>query len=145
MLNKKIAYEDFNGNEREEIFQFNLTEKELMNFVAKYGVDSLTGAMARISDTGDSVALMALVEDLVESAYGQKSDDGRFFHKTPEMLAEFKACPAYSVLFMEFASDENAISNFMTGCVNEKARQRMRENEDEAKKKLAAASLTVAP
>ena len=114
MLKKSITYTDYNGVERTEDFYFNLSEAELMEMEM-----STTGGMAemiqRIVAAKDAPAIIKIFKDLVRKAYGVRSDDGRRFIKSDQISDEFCQTEAYSLLFMELATNDNAAAEFVNG------------------------------
>lgn len=114
MLKKHIAYEDFDGNAREEDFYFNLTEADLTNMFTS--VDGgLEKKLTRIMQAKSQPELMANFRDVIRLSYGVKSADGRTFRKSDELFEEFAATNAYSKLFMELLSDEEVAAEFVAG------------------------------
>lgn len=114
MYKKVIKYTDYNGIEREEPFYFNLNKAELV----KWEGSTLGGMKAmydKIIAAQDKEALISLFETIIQRAYGEKSPDGKRFMKSPEILANFISTEAYSNLFMELASNDEAASAFMEG------------------------------
>lgn len=116
MLKKTITYTDYNGTERTEDFYFNLTKAELTEMEL-----STTGGMAemmqRIVNAQDAPAIIKIFKEIVLKAYGQKSPDGRRFIKSDELREEFSQTEAYSILFMELATDADAAAKFVNGIV----------------------------
>lgn len=116
MLKKTITYADYNGNERTEDFYFNLTKAEVMEMEM-----STTGGLAekitRIVNAQDTPSIIKIFKELILKAYGVKSDDGKRFIKSDEISAEFSQTEAYSVLFMELATDADAASKFVNGII----------------------------
>ena len=114
MLKKTITYTDYNGIERTEDFYFNLTKAEIMEMEM-----STTGGLAesiqRIVAAQDAPAIIKIFKDLVLKAYGEKSPDGRRFIKSKEITEAFSQTEAYSILFMELATDDKAAANFVNG------------------------------
>lgn len=112
MLTKKIKYVDFDGEEREEEACFHISKAELtqMRLSASGGMEK---RLRRIIDTKDQPALIKQFAELLDMSYGVKSDDGRKFMKSPEILADFKATEAYSQVFMELLSSDEAASEFI--------------------------------
>lgn len=118
MLRKTIKYVDFNGVEREEEFLFNLTKAEVMEMqLSKTG--GLTETIRRIVETQDGPQIVALFKELILKAYGEKSLDGKMFVKTEEISRNFSYTNAYSNLFMELATDDEAAAAFVNGIVPE--------------------------
>ena len=116
MLKKTIAYTDYNGVERTEDFYFNLTKAELMEMEM-----STSGGLAemidRIVKAQDAPAIIKIFKDLVLKAYGVKSPDGKRFIKSEAIATEFAQTEAYSILFMELATDSDAAAAFVNGIV----------------------------
>lgn len=121
MLKKTITYTDYNGNERKEDFYFNLSKAEIMEMEM-----STTGGLAemiqKVVATQDAPAIIKIFKDLVLKAYGEKSPDGKRFMKVKDgvRLADaFSETEAYSILFMELATDADAAAKFVNGIVPE--------------------------
>lgn len=116
MLKKTITYEDYNGKTVTEDFYFNLTQAELieMELNEKGG---LAAMLKRIVESEDGAKIIATFKSIILRAYGVKSEDGRRFVKSQELCDEFAQTPAYSVLFMELATDANTAAEFVKGIV----------------------------
>ena len=114
MLKETIKFVDFDGNEREEDFYFNLTKAELlqMELSVKGGFHTY---VERIFKAQDTTELIRVFKELLDRSYGIKSDDGRRFIKSEEVLADFKQTEAYSELFMKLATDAEMASRFVNG------------------------------
>lgn len=116
MLKKTITYKDFNGVERKEDFYFNLSKAEIMEM--QFGtVGGLDVMLKKIIDAKDVKSIMDTFKMLILKAYGIKSDDGRRFIKSEEIAKEFEQTEAYSILYMELASDDNAAAEFVNGII----------------------------
>lgn len=116
MLKKTITYTDYNGNERKEDFYFNLTQAEIMEMEMSTS-GGLAEMIQRIVDAQDAPAIIKIFKDLVLKAYGIKSPDGKRFIKNDEVREEFAQTEAYSILFMELATDADAASKFVNGII----------------------------
>lgn len=116
MLIKRIKYEDFNGEEREEDFYFNLTKTELVkwNLSTTGGLEQL---MKKIVDTKDSTKLLEIFDEIISRAYGVRSDDGKRFIKSKELTEEFRETLAYDQLFMNFMQNPDDYVAFLKGIV----------------------------
>lgn len=116
MLKKTITYEDYNGLERKEDHYFNLSKAEVMEMeMSTEG--GLAEMITRVVDAKDQVAIIKIFKDLILKAYGIKSADGRRFEKSDEISTAFSQTEAYSILFMELATDANAAAEFVNGIV----------------------------
>lgn len=116
MLKKTITYTDYNGTERTEDFWFNLSKAELMEMEMSVS-GGLVETINRIVSTRDTPGLIKIFKDLILKAYGVKSLDGRWFHKSEELSAEFSQTEAYSQLFVELATDADKASAFIEGII----------------------------
>lgn len=116
MLNKPITYTDYDGNSRTENFMFNLTKAELaeLNLTTEGGLQTV---IQKIIDSRDVPEITKWFKKIIMMAYGEKSPDGRRFVKSPELTEEFLQTEAYSELFMELISDENAAAAFINGII----------------------------
>lgn len=118
MLVKTIKYTDFNDVEREEKFMFNLTQAELLDM--QLGTTGgLTELISKIIEEKDLPKIQEYFKSIILKAYGVKSDDGKKFIKidkdgTP-LSIEFSQSAAYSVLYMELATDANKAIEFIKG------------------------------
>ena len=120
MVKKTITYTDYNGVERTEDFYFNLTKAEVMEMeMSKKG--GLAESIQRIVAAQDTPAIIAVFKKLVLDAYGERSADGREFLKEDangyRLCNKFKQTEAYSILFMELATDDKAAAAFINGIV----------------------------
>ena len=119
MIKKTITYEDYNGNEREEEFYFNLSNAELTKM--ELGVEGgLSERLKKVLATKDTPQILKVFEEIINKAYGVKSDDGKRFIKSKELLEEFTQTEAYSQLFVELATNENAAQEFILGILPKK-------------------------
>lgn len=116
MLKKTITYIDYNGVERTEDHYFNLTKAEVLEMEM-----GTTGGLAewikKVVAAQDQPAVIKLFKDLILKAYGEKSADGRRFIKSDEISTAFSQTEAYSILFMELATDTQAASDFVNGII----------------------------
>ncbi len=115
MLKKTITYTDYNGTERTKDYYFNLTKAELMK-MEMGTTGGLTEKIKNITDNKDVPAIIEVFEDLIKKSYGVKTTDGGF-KKNPEYVEEFVSTEAYSVLFMELATDADAAVAFINGII----------------------------
>jgi len=134
MLKKTIKYTDFNDEEQERDFYFNLTKAELvrmdMNATTGDG-DSLAKKIERIIASNNGKEIMQEFEGLILSSYGERTPDGRF-EKSPEISSRFASTAAYSELFMELVTDANAGAAFINGLVPKDLADELRKSEGTA-------------
>lgn len=116
MLKITKTYTDFNGNERNEDFYFNLSKAEVMKMEM-----STSGGLAehiqRVVKAQDSAEIIAIFEKLVLDAYGVKSADGKRFEKNAQIRDEFAQTQAYSDIFVELATNADKAVEFVNGII----------------------------
>ena len=116
MLKKTITYPDYNGGSRTEDFYFNLTQAEVTDM--ELSVDGgLVEMINRIVAAQDGKQIIATFKDIILRAYGEKSPDGKRFVKSQELRDAFSQTEAYSILFMELATNADAAAAFINGIV----------------------------
>lgn len=116
MLKKRIKYVDYDGEQREEDFYFNLNKAEIIEMELSTA-GGLKQTIEKITDSKDMPQLIALFKDLIVKSYGEKSLDGKRFIKSKDLSDAFIQTEAYSELFMELATDDNAASEFVNGII----------------------------
>ena len=117
MFKKEIEYQDFNGQQRKEMFYFNLSKAELMEMElsTQAGMEEM---IKMLIATKDNAKIVQTFKDLILRSYGIKSEDGTRFIKTPELREAFEQSNAYSELFMEILSNTDAQVSFINGVIN---------------------------
>lgn len=119
MIKKPITYTDYDGVERTEDFYFNLSQAELaeMEMETEGGLQKMIDTIVQ---TKDSKKIINLFKKIILKSYGEKSADGRRFQKRRDghaLADDFEETEAYSVLFMELATDADAAVKFISGVV----------------------------
>ena len=123
MLTKKITYTDYNGVERTETFYFNLSQAELIEMQLG-GKDGLySDKLQKMIDNRDTAAIVNTIKKFVLKSYGEKSDDGKRFMKSPEISEAFMQTEAYSQLITELLSDDAKSSEFILGIMPQGLRE----------------------
>lgn len=116
MLKRTITYTDYNGVQRTEDFFFNLTKAEIMEMEL-----GTTGGMAdmisKIVAAQDTPSIIKIFKEILLKSFGEKSADGKRFIKTKELTDAFSQTEAYSMLFMELATDSDAAAKFVNGII----------------------------
>lgn len=112
MLKKTITYKDFNGKERTEDFYFNISKSELamMELTTKGGMKQM---IERIIADNDGEGIMAFFNDVLRKSYGERSEDGRSFLKSPERASWFFNSAAFDVLFMDLVTKPDLAAEFI--------------------------------
>lgn len=127
MLTKKIKFDDWDGNPREETWYFALSDAEITEWeLSESG--GLSAMIDKIKETQDVPALIALYKEVILKTVGKKDADGRRFRKSDEIRQEFQETGAYSALYMELATDAEAGAAFINGLISDKLRAAVAEN-----------------
>lgn len=114
MFKDKVTYIDYDGNERTDTLYFNLSKAELLKMETSLN-GGYSAFLEKVVESKDTPSIMKAFQDIIEKAYGKKSDDGRRFIKSEEITEEFLQSEAYSEFLMKLISDENYAANFVTG------------------------------
>lgn len=116
MLKLTRTYTDYNNVQRTEDFYFNLSKAEVTEMELS-AAGGLAEMIQKVVDSNDAPSIIKIFKDIVLKAYGEKSPDGKYFRKSPEISEAFSQTEAYSDLFMELATDADAASKFVNGIV----------------------------
>lgn len=116
MLIHTLNYIDFDGNEVEETLYFNLSKVDIAKLQVKGDgkfIDQLKSWLKekKLENVFD------FFYNLTLDAYGQKSEDGKRFVRTPEMRKEFEQSRAFDEFFAEVISTEEKMTNFVRAIV----------------------------
>lgn len=114
MFKKTITYTDYNDVPRTETFYFNLTKAEVLEMELST-TGGLSAMIQGVIDAKDTPQLIKIFKELVLKSYGEKSPDGRRFIKSPEITEAFAQTEAYSDIFMELATNDEAATAFVQG------------------------------
>lgn len=117
MLKKTIKYTDFNGEEVTEEHFFHLSKAELVEMEVEHEDGGLSEALKRMAESDDRKAMVKEFKHIILASYGKRTPDGRRFVKNREIREEFESSEAYSTLFMELATEPNALDDFMKGVI----------------------------
>lgn len=131
MYKRTITYTDYFGQERKEDVYFNLNRSEL----TKLQLSTQRGYVNMLQDLidkNDGPTIMKTFDEIIRMAYGEKSEDGRRFIKSPELSEAFTQTPMYDQLYMELCTDAKAAAEFVNNIIPQDLR-------DEASKQDVAA------
>ena len=129
MLKKTITYVDYNGVERTEDFYFNLTKVECVEL--EYSLSpgtSLSDVITMLINAKDIGKIISTIKNVVLTAYGEKSPDGKRFIKSEEMRNEFSQTVAFDNIYWELVSDPEKAADFITGILPSDLRNNLGSN-----------------
>jgi len=112
----EVPYVDFNGDQRVDTLYFNLTKAEFMEQQLRHN-GKWQDQMQRIIDSNDGATIIDEFKRIIFSAYGEKSEDGRYFRKSEEISQAFADSAAYDVFFMSIVTDADAAAKFVNALV----------------------------
>ncbi len=115
MRKETITYEDYNGVKRTEDFYFGFNKAELMEMELSSPGGGMKEKLQRIVNSPDPDKISATFKDILLAAYGEKSEDGKRFIKSPELSKAFSETMAYSDLWMKLATEEGFAIDFIKG------------------------------
>lgn len=116
MYKKTITFKDFDGNDCTETLYFNFSRAELVEMEMEHP-GGMSDYIQSIVESHDTVEIMKTFKDILTSAYGVKTPDGKRFIKSKEVLDEFMQSPAYDEFFMEIITDEKTMSDFINSVI----------------------------
>lgn len=115
MFKTTVKYTDFLGGEREETLRFNLTEVEMQDLVSDE-IAFNPAFLTSLAKEQNPEMMFKVIRKLVLHAYGEISEDGRVFRKSPEIMSDFAHSMAYEAFLTQMLSgDETMVTNFMMG------------------------------
>lgn len=116
MLKQKVKYEDFDGNIQDETLYFNLSRMELVALQGRYGKEDMAKYIEKLIEDKDLEKMYELLNDIVLTAYGVRSEDGKRFIKNEQIREEFVQSLAYEALIEDFHDEtRKVLENFVTG------------------------------
>lgn len=114
MLKKTITYTNYNDEKKTADFYFNLKKSELIDM--QYSTpQGFIDYLDKITKTENQVEIWRTFRDIILKAYGEKSEDGERFIKTPEGSKAFEETEAFSELIYELMTSSSAAADFING------------------------------
>lgn len=126
MFKKTAVYKDLNDNEKKKDCYFHFFESEIfeMEMSEKGGFAETIHAIIAAEDTP---TLTKILKDFVLKAYGIKSPDGDQFIKSEEISTAFSQTGAFSAIYMELVTNDEAASEFINALIPEDMKQSISE------------------
>lgn len=119
MLKQEITYKDFDGNPQTEMLYFNLSKTEMVDLLdLQPRLEKwlkITQGEQRNLTTAEVQDLLGIIKLLIEKSYGERSDDGKRFRKSPEIFADFKDSAVYDAFLFGLFEDIQLGLSFMVG------------------------------
>ena len=115
MIRREITYTNYNGDKVTKAFYFSLSKLEIIESFVNEKNQSIMDVVQSLADAGDFYSLVRVLKQLILSAYGEKSDDGERFIKSPELTLAFEQSPAFSELYTDLLTDTKKMIDFTNG------------------------------
>ena len=114
MIKITKTYTDFNGTERTEDFYFNLSKEELLT--QETSVEGgMIGLLRKLVRSNEGEKLTNYFREFVLMSYGEKSEDGRNFFKSPEIRDKFEHHAVFSDIYLDLFEDPKKANDFLKG------------------------------
>lgn len=111
MFKHNVDYVDFNGKQRNEDLYFHLSMPEVTRLEAEIG-KPLDQHIKELTDKEDMKSLLDFLEKMVLNSYGQKTSDGKSFHKSKGLRDEFENSQAYAEVFEQLLMSPDLARKF---------------------------------
>lgn len=121
-----VTYENFDGENVTEDLYFHLNIKELQEM--ENWDPSLTERIAKLTKTEDGKDAFNLMRDIIETAYGERSSDGKRFLKSPEIRNMFTEGLAYDEVIIQFLDGTTDLGKFIEGLLPKKVFELAKKN-----------------
>lgn len=133
-----VQYQNWDGDLETEYLYFHLNIKELQA-MEEWPIP-LTKRIADLTNTQDGKKAFELMRDIIEAAYGERSEDGKRFVKNEEVLKNFTQGLAYDEVIIKFIDGSMDLAKFIEGLLPKKvfelAKKNAKDSHDEVKKYL---------
>lgn len=106
MLEKTLNYKDFNDQDVEGTFYFNLTDAEVTEL-------NIREDLKAVGQSGNANRVMDTFKRILKAAYGIRLAGGAKFVKTEQDWDEFVSGRAYSQIFMQLVTDADYATAFI--------------------------------
>lgn len=105
MFSITVDYKDFGGNNKNETLRFDLTKEEMLDL--RDEDDSFDPAnLTNLAEDKDVQKMYKVVRKLILHSYGEVSEDGRYFRKSPQIMSDFAHSAMYRALLEKLLNDE---------------------------------------
>lgn len=117
MVKYPVTYTTFDGETVTEELLFHISKIEASRLDAKFGKGGLQEYMQKIAKEEDTKAIFDLLYEMITMGYGEKSEDGRRFVKSPEKTKAFEESLAFDAIFEALTTKEGEMERFFEHAV----------------------------
>lgn len=131
----------FNDEINTQTLYFNMSRREMMDFVKKYdGINSFREYLNSAKTAEDVYSIVEFIDDVLGSAYGERQ--GERFIKSEVIRDNFLNGPLYEALFEKMLNDGNFAVDLLTGIFPEKIMEQVKKDEEFQKAQQKLEELT---
>lgn len=131
----------FNDEVTTQTLYFNLSRREMMDFIKKYdGINSFREYLNTAKTAEDVYSIVEFIDDVLGSAYGERQ--GERFVKSEIIRDNFLNGPLYEALFEKMLNDGNFAVDLLTGIFPEKIMEQVKKDEEFQKAQQKLEELT---
>lgn len=131
----------FNNEITTQTLYFNLSRREMMDFIKKYdGINSFREYLNSAKSAEDVYSIVEFIDDVLGSAYGERQ--GEHFVKSEVIRDNFLNGPLYEALFEKMLNDGNFAVDLLTGIFPEKIMEQVKKDEEFQKAQQKLEELT---
>lgn len=131
----------FNDEVTTQTLYFNMSRREMMDFIKKYdGINSFREYLNSAKTAEDVYAIVEFIDDVLGSAYGERQ--GERFVKSEVIRDNFLNGPLYEALFEKMLNDGNFAVDLLTGIFPEKIMEQVKKDEEFQKAQQKLEELT---
>lgn len=117
MLTETVQFTDFNGKNTTENLYFNITKADLLDNITlmddvEIVRDALKGEERELK-RAEIKLVLDVVKKIMKLAYGERSEDGRFFRKNEQIWDDFTSTAAYDAFIMSLFENPEKAAQFI--------------------------------
>jgi hypothetical protein len=117
MLKQTVTYKDFNDQEQTEVLYFNISKPEMVDFLPMLprlvAMQQIIEGPDRELTNTEIKEMLDIIRTFIAASYGVRSEDGKYFRKSPELFADFKDSGAYDAFLFSLFEDVQKGNKFL--------------------------------
>lgn len=131
----------FNDEVTTHTLYFNLSRREMMEFIKKYdGINSFREHLDQAKNAEDVYTIVEFIDDVLGAAYGERQ--GERFVKSEIIRDNFLNSPSYEALFEKMLADGKFAADLLVGVFPEKVMEQVKKDEEFQKAQQKLEELT---
>jgi hypothetical protein len=123
----ECTYTNYFGETKPGKAMFQLSKPEIFEIAANLD-GGFESAGQKLIDSNDDAAIFSSFTKIIAKAYGEISQDGSRFVKSPEASKAFMETPIYEQLFEKFITDPEFQRKFIAGIVPSDSKEQVLES-----------------